>query len=157
MAKEQHTLPWDRLNRLAWLLDNSIRLPGLNYRIGLDPLIGLVPGIGETVGALLSMYIVVEAARSGVPLAIIMRMGLNVVMEVLLGSIPLIGDLFDMAWKANARNMRLMQRYAAAPRKNVLVSTLLMWMVILTVGMVIAAGFYVGILILRAVWTALTG
>ena len=103
-----------RLRALAWLLDNSIPLPG-GYRIGVDALIGLVPGIGDAVGALLSAYIVNEARAMGAPRSVLMRMMGNVMIETVIGSIPLAGDLFDAAFKANTRNLALLARYQLDP------------------------------------------
>ncbi len=103
-----------RLQTLAWLLDSSIVLPG-GYRIGIDPILGLVPGIGDAIGALVSAYIVNEARALGVPRTILMRMMGNVLLDTLVGSIPLAGDLFDAAFKANMRNLALLQRYHLDP------------------------------------------
>ncbi len=106
-----------RLNRLKWvhrfayLLDNSIRIPGLGYRIGLDPIIGLIPGLGDVAGGVLSAYIVYQAYRFGVPRRIILRMTYNVGVEVLIGAVPIAGDIFDAGWKANTRNITLMNDY----------------------------------------------
>ncbi|GAA3537692.1 DUF4112 domain-containing protein [Zobellella aerophila] len=99
-----------RLDRLAWLLDSAIRLPG-GFRIGLDGIIGLVPGVGDLVAAGLSSYIIAEAARMKLPGTLLARMGLNVLLELLVGSIPVIGDIFDFAFKANKRNVRLIEAY----------------------------------------------
>ncbi|NHI01657.1 MULTISPECIES: DUF4112 domain-containing protein [Oceanimonas] len=99
-----------RLDRLAWLLDSAVRLPG-GFRIGLDGIMGLVPGVGDLAGAALSGYIVLQAARMKLPVTLLARMGLNVLLEVLIGSIPILGDLFDFAFKANRRNVRLMEDY----------------------------------------------
>jgi hypothetical protein len=106
-----------RLNHLAWLLDNSIRLPGTGFRIGLDALLGLVPVMGDVVGVLLSGYIVHEAARLGVPAGILFRMVMNVAIEGLLGAIPFAGDVFDAAWKANQRNVRLLDAWIERPAR----------------------------------------
>jgi Domain of unknown function (DUF4112) len=103
-----------RLRRLAWLLDSSIPLPG-GYRIGLDGLIGLVPGIGDAAGALASSYIVVEAGRLGASKALLLRMGFNVFLETLIGAIPVAGDLFDFVYKANLRNLALLERHVRDP------------------------------------------
>lgn len=103
-----------RLERLAWLLDNSIQIPGLGYRIGIDPLLGLIPGVGDFVGGALSVYILYEAARMGVSRPLLMRMGFNVLIEVVVGTVPILGDLFDAGWKANARNVRLLQEHLKA-------------------------------------------
>lgn len=100
-----------RLDRLAWLLDDSIRLPGTNRRFGLDPLIGLIPGAGDVVGAVLSLWVVAEAARLGAPRALIWRMLGNVAVEAVVGIIPLVGDLFDFVWKANSRNRDMLAAY----------------------------------------------
>jgi len=107
-----------RLRRAAWLLDRSIPLGG-GYRIGLDPLIGLIPGAGDWIGALLSLYFIYEAARLGLPMKILARMGANVAIESFLGVVPVIGDLFDFVWQANMRNLRLVEQHyrpALAPR-----------------------------------------
>ncbi|MEO6568693.1 MAG: DUF4112 domain-containing protein [Opitutaceae bacterium] len=98
-----------RLRRAAWLLDRSIPLG--RYRIGLDPLIGLIPGAGDWIGALLSLYFIYEAARLGLPVKVLARMGANVAVESILGLVPLIGDLFDFVWQANVRNLRLVEQH----------------------------------------------
>ena len=97
-----------QIDRLAWLLDNSIRIPILNYRIGLDALIGLIPGLGDVAGMLLSSFIVWQAIRLGTPMSILSRMVLNIGIEALLGLIPILGDIFDATFKANVRNVQLL-------------------------------------------------
>ena len=103
-----------RLRALAWMLDNSIPLPG-GYRIGLDAIIGLIPGIGDAVGALISAYIVNEARTMGAPRSVLLRMMSNVMIETIIGSIPFAGDIFDAAFKANSRNLALLARYQLDP------------------------------------------
>jgi hypothetical protein len=104
-----------RVRGLAWLLDKSIPIPGTRFRIGLDPIIGLIPGLGDAAGAILSSYIVLEAGRLGVSRSTLLRMGWNVLIEAVVGLIPLAGDLFDAGWKANQRNVQLLERTLAAP------------------------------------------
>ncbi|MGA6926999.1 MAG: DUF4112 domain-containing protein [Desulfosarcina sp.] len=147
-----HEPTMKRVNRLAWLLDNSIRIPGTRYHIGLDPLIGLVPGIGDAAGALLSLTILWEAYRAKLPAPILARMGFNLVLEVIVGVVPVIGDLFDMTWKANARNARLMQKTIASPRKTVASSTVLMIVIVTIFILLVGASTYAGFMILRGVW-----
>lgn len=106
-----------RLDRLARILDSAVRIPGTELRVGLDPLIGLIPGLGDAVGALLSSYIVTEAARLGAPRVLLYRMAGNVALEALVGAVPVLGDAFDVVWKANERNVRLLQRWRAHPRQ----------------------------------------
>lgn len=103
-----------RLRGLSRLLDSSIPLPG-GFRIGLDGLIGLIPGLGDTAGAALSGYIILNAARLGAPTTTLFRMVVNVLVEAVIGTVPVIGDLFDFAWKANERNMRLLEPHLDTP------------------------------------------
>jgi hypothetical protein len=99
------------LERLAWLMDRSLAIPGTRIRFGLDALIGLVPGAGDAVAGLFSVAIVLQAARMGLPRVVIARMVLNSLVDLLVGAIPLAGDLFDVAWKANLRNVRMLDRF----------------------------------------------
>jgi hypothetical protein len=103
-----------RLRALAWLLDNSIPLPG-GFRIGLDALVGLVPGIGDAIGALASVFILNEARMLGAPRSVLMRMSGNVLIDTLIGAIPFAGDLFDAGFKSNLRNIALLERYSLDP------------------------------------------
>lgn len=104
-----------RVDALARLLDDSIPIPGTGRRIGVDAVIGLVPGFGDGAGALLSLYVIVQAARLGVDRATLLRMAGNVAVEALVGVVPLAGDLFDAAFKANLRNVRLLRGHLDAP------------------------------------------
>jgi hypothetical protein len=99
-----------RIRFMSRLLDSSIVLPG-GYRIGIDPIVGLIPGFGDFIGAALSFYLVYEAARLGLPKRVLLRMCGNVLIEVLVGEIPLLGDIFDAVWKANLRNARLVEMH----------------------------------------------
>lgn len=112
-AEEQQRLrkARERLEKLAWVLDESIRIPGTNKRIGLDPIIGLLPGAGDAVGVVLSLWVVVEAGRLGAPAHMITRMLGNVFIEAVVGIIPIAGDLFDFIWKANSRNRDMLIDY----------------------------------------------
>jgi hypothetical protein len=118
LASDDSRTRLDRLRRLAWLLDNSIRLPG-GFRIGLDPVIGLIPGIGDAIGALLSVFILNEARILGAPGSVLLRMAGNVVLETVIGAIPFVGDLFDAGFKANARNLALLERYRLDPVRSI--------------------------------------
>jgi len=91
-------------------MDQSIVLPS-GYRIGLDPLLGVIPGIGDALGALISCYLVYQAARLGVRKRVLLRMLANILIDACVGSIPLAGDLFDAAWKSNMRNLRLIDQH----------------------------------------------
>jgi hypothetical protein len=105
-----------RLRQLSRLLDKVITIPGTPIAIGLDPIIGFIPIGGDFLGFLLSSYIILEAARLGVPKAILSKMVLNIVIDSLVGSIPIAGDLFDFAWTANEYNLKLLEEYFKLPR-----------------------------------------
>jgi Domain of unknown function (DUF4112) len=99
--------------------DTVFEVPGLGWRFGLDPIIGLIPVAGDFASALVSLYILTVAAEMQVPRSTMLRMGLNVAIDYFVGSIPVLGNIFDFAWKANARNMELLERaLAAAPSER---------------------------------------
>jgi hypothetical protein len=102
-----------RLDALAALLDTAILVPGTNFRFGLDALIGLVPGIGDAVTTLLSLYIVREARALGAPRRLVWRMLGNVALDGVVGAVPLAGDVFDVMWRANRRNVALLRDWIA--------------------------------------------
>jgi hypothetical protein len=106
------------LHALEILLDEAFVLPGTNIRMGLDGIIGLVPWLGDVLAGLLSLIIPLAAWVRGVPYVTLARMGVNLAIEVLVGSIPLFGDIFDIAWKANRRNYRLLCRHLGEPRRH---------------------------------------
>jgi len=106
----------ERLHKLAYILDSAIPLPG-GYRVGFDGVIGLVPGVGDLAGAALSSYIIAEAHRLGAPTVVLIRMTLNMLFESVVGVIPVFGDLFDFAYKANRRNVGLLEEHMARPHE----------------------------------------
>ncbi len=101
----------ERLNRLANIMDSLFRVPGTSINVGLDSIVGLIPGIGDTLALLPAGYIIASAAHMGVPRRTLLRMGLNTGVDTLIGSIPLIGDLFDIGWKGNRRNVALLRKH----------------------------------------------
>jgi hypothetical protein len=100
-----------RLDSLAALLDTALVIPGTNIRFGLDALIGLVPGIGDTITTAISLFIVHEAYQLGAPHHLILRMLGNVALDGVVGSVPIVGDAFDVMWRSNIRNMRLLREW----------------------------------------------
>lgn len=106
-----HTTKVNRLRRLSQLLDNAIPIPGTSFRIGIDPILGLLPGGGDTVAGALGAYIVVEAARIGLPRNVVWEMVGNIVFDAVVGIVPVLGDLFDAGWKANVRNIALLEKH----------------------------------------------
>jgi hypothetical protein len=140
-----------RLARIAWLLDNSIPLPGLKFRIGIDAILGLIPGLGDVLGVLLSSYIVREAARLGAPRSVLLRMAWNVGVEGVVGIVPFIGDIFDAAWKANQRNYLLLEHYLDNPRRAVRSSRLFATLLIFGLVVFILLLAWIGFVVFRAV------
>jgi hypothetical protein len=100
-----------RLDALASLMDSAIVIPGTKIRFGADSLVGLIPGIGDAVTAGVACLIILEARRLGAPRYVVARMIGNVALDGLVGTIPVVGDLFDLAFRANLRNMRLLRKH----------------------------------------------
>ncbi|WP_224269276.1 DUF4112 domain-containing protein [Haloprofundus salinisoli] len=98
-----------RIRAVATFLDESVEIPGIGYRIGADPILGVLPVAGDLVSAGLSVYIVAEAANLGVPLTTLVRMLANVAVDTVVGSVPVIGTLFDAVFKANVKNVKLVE------------------------------------------------
>ncbi len=107
-----------RLSLISHLLDNAIPIPGTGYRFGLDPILGLIPAVGDSLGAILSVVIIWESAQLGASHPTLIRMILNVFFEVIVGIVPVLGDLFDVAWKANARNLTLLEQEIDSPQTS---------------------------------------
>ena len=149
----------NRVRVLARLLDSSLPVPGTSWKIGFDPIIGLIPGIGDLIGAVVSGYIILEAVRADVPAVMLVRMLVNVGIDTLLGAVPAVGDVFDAAWKSNTMNVALLERHVAGtegvagsvPRKrrNVLgVIAIALVVLVLIVG----GGLALGIWAARLLW-----
>ncbi|OYP38398.1 DUF4112 domain-containing protein [Rhodopirellula sp. MGV] len=98
-----------RVRRLSTWLDSRFRIPGTKIRLGLDSLVGVLPGAGDAASAVVSLWLISEAARLGVPVKTLTRMLLNVLADSTLGAIPIVGDLFDIFWKSNLRNAELLE------------------------------------------------
>ena len=98
------------------MLDSAFRVPGTNIRFGWDPIIGLVPWAGDVAAALLACALIAQAHRMRVPRVVQLRMLINVAIDILLGLIPIVGDAADVFWKANTRNLALVERFAAGPQ-----------------------------------------
>ena len=106
------------LELLAHWLDSRFRIPGTRIRFGLDSLLGLVPGVGDAATTLPAAYMLYRAHRLGVPKSMLARMGWNVVMDLAVGAIPVVGDLFDLGFKANRRNVELLRQHVGQPRRT---------------------------------------
>ena len=143
-----------RLARLAWLLDNSIVIPGTRFRVGIDAIVGLIPGLGDLLGVLASSYIVREAARLGAPPSVLTRMVFNVAVEGVVGLIPFFGDVFDAVWKANQRNYALLEQHIDHPQLTARSSRMFVALVIAVLIAFIALTALGTFLVVRALWQA---
>lgn len=116
----------NRIRKLSRLMDTAIGIPGTKFRIGLDPIIGLIPGAGDLISTSFSAYIIYLATRFGIPSKDIQRMILNIGLEAVVGTVPLVGDLFDAYYKSNIRNLAILEKHlqAAEPEIEELASTL---------------------------------
>ena len=100
-----------RMRTVGTLLDDAVRVPGTEFRVGIDPIVGILPVAGDSVMSVISMYIVLEAANLGVPMSTVARMLANIAVDAVIGSIPVLGTLFDAGWKANKRNVKLVEQH----------------------------------------------
>jgi hypothetical protein len=121
-------------------------MPGTNIGIGLDPLIGLIPGVGDIIGGAMSSYILLVAVQEGAPTSVLIRMLGNIALDSMVGVVPVLGDLFDVGVKSNRRNVDLLERYLGAPRQTKaasrgVVALILLALLLLIVG-VVAAGVW---------------
>jgi len=139
-----------RYRTLAWALDSRFRIPGTSIRFGWDALIGLVPGLGDSAGALLGAYGLWTAHGLGAPAAVLLRMLLNLGIDLGAGTIPLIGDLFDVAWKGNQRNLVWLERWLERPHGTSRRSGLLLGSLLAVLLLLIAAAGYAAVWLVRA-------
>ncbi len=105
----------DRIRTLTHVLDNAVVIPGTEIRFGLDPILGLLPGGGDAIGSVMSVYIVAECLRLGLPKATLGRMLSNLLIDTVVGAVPMAGDLFDVGWKANSQNLKLLEAHLNNP------------------------------------------
>ncbi|MFM7423729.1 MAG: DUF4112 domain-containing protein [Elainella sp.] len=143
-----------RLRRLSFFLDNAIRVPGTSFRIGLDPIIGLIPGGGDTAGLVLSAFIVLEAAQMGASKSTLSSMAFNILLETIAGTVPGLGDLFDATWKSNSRNLELLEQHFELPH-SVARNRWFAILLILGLGLVFALCAYASFRLLQMIFQLL--
>jgi hypothetical protein len=109
---ESHARTLAALRKWSVILDSAFRVPGTNMTFGLDPILGLIPGLGDLTTPLFAGLLLLHAVRMRIPRVVQLRMLINAAIDLLVGIVPVVGDLFDMGWKANVRNLALLERYA---------------------------------------------
>jgi hypothetical protein len=172
MKRQAHEIEWELLppedrhrhqsidalfKWLALIMDNVLRVPGTNLRFGLDPIIGLLPGIGDTASAVISALSLVYAARSGLPKILLTRMAANILINELVGIVPGIGDAFSFWFKSNARNYELFKHYAAAPQRSRKSDWIFIFAVLGLLFLIVFAGVIVSFLVLVELGRLLAG
>lgn len=146
-----------RIRQISGVLDNAITIPGTKVGIGLDPILGLIPVGGDVLGLIASIYIIIESARLGVSRATLGRMVVNIIIDALVGAIPMLGDVFDFAWKANTYNIKLLEDYLQSPGEKKKADQ--MFIIALCAGLFLLAIVLVAlpVIIIRMLWNSLTG
>ena len=146
----------DNARALARVLDTAVGVPGTRLRIGLDAILGLIPGAGDAVSAALSGYIILAAARAGASKAVLLRMVGNVLVDTVIGAVPVLGDLFDVVFRSNARNVALLERHAVDPASADRGSRRLGIVVVAILGLAVLGIVTLGFLLARMLWGLLT-
>ena len=147
--------PLARARALTKLLDSAARVPGTSFRFGLDPVLGLIPGLGDVAGAALSGYVVILASRLGAPKSVIVRMLGNVAIDTVAGAMPVVGDLFDAGWKSNTRNLALLERHVGLPTTERAASRAVVWLTVAALAVLALGAVALAIFVVRALLGAL--
>jgi hypothetical protein len=142
---------------LALIMDEFLRLPGTKFRFGLDPILGLLPGLGDTTSAVISALALLQAARAGLPKIVLARMSLNILINEIVGIIPGIGDAFSFWFKSNARNYRILQEHTGGARKASRSDWVFVFAVLVLLFLIVAAGIAVSISVLQQIAHLLSG
>jgi len=142
---------------IAFIMDDFLRIPGTKLRFGLDPIIGLLPGIGDTGSAIISALALIAAARRGIPKILLARMSLNILINELVGIVPGVGDAFSFWFKSNARNYELLKNYSAVPGRSRKSDWIFMIAVLAALFVIVCAGLLVSFLVLQQIGKLLTG
>ncbi|WP_138432094.1 DUF4112 domain-containing protein [Fodinibius saliphilus] len=142
--------------KLAELLDNKFQIPGIPIKFGLDPLLGLLPGVGDWIGGIISCYYLFNALKEQARWSVLLHMLINILLDIMIGAIPGIGELFDVYWKANLRNAELLQELADNPNRTTRRSRWFNWILLVVFTLIIIAVLFITSWILIASWVILS-
>lgn len=142
---------------LALIMDNLLPWPGTNFRFGLDPLLGLLPGVGDTASAIISAFALIQAARRGLPKIALARMSLNILINELVGIVPGVGDAFSFWFKSNARNYQILRTYVAEPQRRRRSDWIFVIAILLLLCLIVFAGLLISFFLLQQILKLLAG
>ena len=143
----RHLKNFEIAKYVANLLDRRFTIPGTSIRIGLDPIVGLIPGVGDTIASLAGTFILFLAAQAQLPKIVLVRMSLNIALNGMIGAIPILGDLFSVWFKSNVRNVELLEQYAVGDRRT---STAGDW--VFVIGLLLGIFFLIVSAVVGIVW-----
>ena len=146
-----------RLRRISHLLDNAIPIPGTKHRIGLDPILGLIPGGGDLLGSVFAGYVVFKSAQMGVPQETLLKMAANIVFDTVAGTVPVAGDLFDVAWKANVKNIELLDAHLGSPEQGKKADWLFVAALLLGLILIVGSVIFLSVMIFGWLFRVFTG
>ncbi|MEG3974932.1 MULTISPECIES: DUF4112 domain-containing protein [unclassified Microcoleus] len=154
---KSHTASLRRIRQISHLLDNAIPIPGTRYRIGLDPILGLIPGGGDLVGSIFAGYVVFKSAQMGVPQETLVKMAANIVFDTVAGTVPVAGDLLDVAWKANVKNIELLDAHLGSPEPGKKADWLFVAALLLGLTLIIGGVIFLSVMLLGWLFQVFTG
>ena len=146
-----------RLRRISHLLDNAIPIPGTKHRIGLDPILGLIPGGGDLLGSVFAGYVVFKSAQMGVPQETLLKMAANIVFDTVAGTVPVAGDLLDVAWKANVKNIELLDAHLGSPEQGKKADWLFVAALLLGLILIVGSVIFLSVMIFGWLFRVFTG
>jgi hypothetical protein len=152
-----HVASLRRLRRISHVLDNAIPIPGTKYRIGLDPILGLIPGGGDLIGSIFAGYVVFKSAQMGVPQETLVQMAANIVFDTVAGTVPVAGDLLDVGWKANVKNIELLDAHLGSPEQGKKADWLFVVALLLGLMFIVAGVILLSLTIFGWVFKSFTG
>ncbi|MEG4938731.1 DUF4112 domain-containing protein [Microcoleus sp. F4-D5] len=152
-----HVASLRRLRRISHLLDNSIPIPGTKYRIGLDPILGLIPGGGDLISSIFAGYVVFKSAQMGVPQETLVQMAANIVFDTVAGTVPVAGDLLDVAWKANVKNIELLDAHLGSPEQGKKADWLFVAALLLGLMLIVGGVIFLSVMLFGWLFQVITG
>lgn len=154
---QSHVASLRRIRRISHLLDNAIPIPGTKYRIGLDPILGLIPGGGDLISSIFAGYVVFKSAQMGVPRETLVQMAANIVFDTFAGTVPVAGDLLDVTWKANVKNIELLDAHLGSPEPGKKADWLFVAGLLLGLMLIVGGVIFLSVMLFGWLFQVITG